>query len=350
MQAHAIVRVHYPLSAGRIVLRCEPHWTVDVEPWRTSAGGDVHVFRLSLAGPFTYYKPIVVDGGEPRWSVGDNYLALASHTEATEIFPYFHADETCSACELRELADESGRRHHYRVFYPPGYHENTLRRYPVLYMQDGQNLFFPDEAFAGQHWRVAETLTALDSMNACEQAIVVGIYPNARERDYTHPGYESYGRFLVRALKAEIDRDFRTLSGPEHTAVMGSSLGGVVSFYLAWQYPQVFGMAACMSSTFGWRDDLRLRVAQEPRRAVRFYLDSGWPRDNYEVTRDMRTLLKQRGFREGLDLHYYAFPQAMHNEEHWAMRCHLPFQLFFGRSVAAAVHADARPSRREVAK
>jgi len=341
------IRVHYPLAAGRIVLRCEPHWTVDIEPQRSSANGELHEFRLPLVGQFTYFKAIMVYRTERRWSVGDNYLALASHKGALDVYPYFRADELCSACDLREARDDSGRQHSFRVFYPPGYHENTLRRYPVLYMQDGQNLFFPNEAFAGQHWHVAETLTALDSMNACEQAIVVGIYPNARERDYTQPGYDAYGRFLVDTLKPRIDGEFRTLTGPQHTAVMGSSLGGVVSFYLAWQYPEVFGMAACMSSTFGWRDDLKQRVAHEPRRNVRFYLDSGWPRDNYEVTRDMRILLADRGYKEGVDLHYYAFPQAMHNEQAWAMRCHLPFQLFFGRSASIAMPAAAQLLSRE---
>jgi len=112
---------------------------------------------------------------------------------------------------------------------------------------------------------------------------------------------------------------------------MGSSLGGVVSFYLAWQHPEVFGMAASLSSTFGWRDDLKDRVAEEPRRNVRFYLDSGWPQDNYEATRDMRALLVRKGYREGRDLFYLGFPEALHNEAHWAMRCHVPFQFFFGK-------------------
>jgi enterochelin esterase-like enzyme len=342
------VRLHYPLTHGRLVLRCEPDWTANVEPVRASADGALHEFELPLTGQFLYYKPVLLDGAEPRWSVGDNYLALASHAGAVDIYPHFRADERCSACDLRELTDETGRRHSFRVFYPPGYHENTLRRYPVLYMQDGQNLFFPHEAFQGQHWRVAETLTALDAMNACEQAIVVGVYPNERTVDYTRPGYESYGRFLVQTLKPHVDAEFRTLTGPRRTAVMGSSLGGVVSFYLAWQHPRVFGMAACMSSTFGWRDDLKERVMREPCRPLHFYIDSGWPRDNYEVTRDMRALLELRGYREGVDLHYYAFPGGLHNEQHWAMRCHLPFQLFFGRVPRTASRAAARSPRREV--
>ena len=108
-----------------------------------------------------------------------------------------------------------------------------------------------------------------------------------------------------------------------------------MSFYLAWEHPDVFGMAGCLSSTFGWRDDLMERVATEPRRRVRFYLDSGWPRDNYEVTRGMRDRLAARGWRPGEDLFHLAYPEARHDERAWAGRLHVPFQYFFGPSFLA---------------
>lgn len=76
----------------------------------------------------------------------------------------------------------------------------------------------------------------------------------------------------------------------------GSSLGGVVSFYSAWEYPRVFGGAVCMSSTFSYKDDLIERVLSEPTRDVRFYLDSGWPNDNYEVTTEMALALVSKGW------------------------------------------------------
>lgn len=322
----ATVRVRYPLSKGRLVLRAEPDWARDVEPLAISRDGTCFDFAVPLDRPFRYFKPVLHDGCE-RWAVGNDFLLAGA---PREIYPYFAQDERCSECELLQLEDETGRRHRFRVFYPPGYWENTLRRYPVLYMQDGQNLFFPGDAFGGQHWRIAETLRLLDAMNAIEPVIVVGIYPSEREADYTRPGYEAYGRFLTEALKPFIDRRYRTLPDPSHTVVMGSSLGGVVSLYLAWQYPQVFGAAACLSSTFGFRDDLAERIGAEPQRAIRIYLDSGWPHDNYETTRAMRTRLAARGYVPGRDLHYFAFPGARHDEAHWAMRVHLPVQLFFG--------------------
>jgi len=319
-------------SSSRIVLRAEPDWLTDIEPSHVSVDRNRHEFDLTAEKSHRYFKPVLIERARSRWAAGSNSLLLGRSSHAREVFPHFDEDSRCSECDLREITDASGRTHRYRAFYPAGYYENSLRRYPVLYMQDGQNLFFPGEAFGGQHWRVAETLKVLEAMNAIEPVIVVGIYPNARGDDYTKPGYEAYGRFLVESIKPAIDAEYRTLSGPEHTAVMGSSLGGVVSLYLAWQYPDVFGKSACLSSTFGWRDDLRERISREAPRQLQIYLDSGWPGDNYETTRDMHALLMNRGLKPGRDLHYLSFPDAHHDERHWAMRAHIPFQHFFGHS------------------
>lgn len=330
------VQVHYPLEHGRIALRSDADWERNVEAEEVSADRSCARFRLVTDRPFTYFKPVVISDAGLRWARGGNYLAVAGIGQQRTIYPYFNDESGCSACSLRELASPgAGGTHSYRVFYPPGYAENHLKRYPVVYMHDGQNLFFPQEAFQGHHWRIPETLSVLDTMNAIDKVVVVGVYPNDRMREYTAPGYEEYGRFLVEDLKPAIDAEFRTLTGPRSTAVMGSSLGGVVSLHTAWSWPEVFGMAACLSSTFGWRDDLRERVATEPKRDLRLYLDSGWPRDNYEVTRDMRDVLAQRGYVIGADVMYLAFPQALHNEQSWALRAHIPFQFFFGRRARA---------------
>src|ERR1700757_1276942 len=170
-----------------------------------------------------------------------------------------------NVCELMTpLPSGTGAEHRFRVFLPPGYRENTLRRYPVLYMHDGNNLFLKEEAFLGNTWRTDEVLSVLDRMNACHGVIVVGVHPRDRESEYTAPGYEDYGRFLAERLKPFIDQKYRTLRDTVNTAVMGSSLGGVVSFYLGWQWPKVFGKVACLSSTFTYRDNLLDRASSEP--------------------------------------------------------------------------------------
>lgn len=323
------IRVHYPVETGTLTIRTDIDWDKDVEPVRVSTAHDRFDFLVRSDRPFVYFKP-VLRAAERRWAKGSNYLAVAGSGSENDVYPSFGESASCSICKLREIAGSS-MTHAYRVFLPPRYGENSLKHYPVIYMQDGQNLFFPDEAFRGQDWRIDETVTVLDAMNAIEEVIVVGIYPEDRLREYTKPGYETYGRFLVEELKPAIDSEFRVAPGPNRTAVMGSSLGGVASFYVAWQWPEVFGMSASLSSTFGYRDDLADRVALESRRDLCIYLDSGWPEDNYEVTRNMRALLVDRGYRQGIDLHYLAFPRALHTETAWATRAHIPFQLFFGR-------------------
>lgn len=339
MRNETSVRVHYPLERGQLLLRSDADWEENLEPVAENRHQGWFDFRLRFDGRFAYFKPIVVDPRGLTWARGENLLALPGGRAPLEVWPHFFEDSACSVCNVHQVGGDSG--HAVRVFYPPGYAENTLESYPVLYMQDGQNLFFPDEAFGGQHWKVEETLGVLSSMNLIRKAIVVGVYPRDRMADYTRPGYETYGRFVVDELKPWVERSYRTLPGREHNAVIGSSLGGVVSFYLGWQYPELFGAVGAMSATFGFHDDLAERVASEPRRPLRVYLDTGWPRDNYEVNRSLRRLLIARGYVEGADLLYLAFPEAAHNEQAWAMRAHVPFQYFFGRIAEETAAAGA---------
>ncbi len=324
------IRVIYPAGGSQIALRTEEDWDVDLSP--LSIDGCVAEFSIETERPFFYFKPILICDGERQWSRGENYLAVATSESPLDVHPYFREDTRCSVCELMPaLASPAGVEHRFRVFLPPGYHENTLKKYPVLYMHDGNNLFLKEEAFLGNTWRTDEVLGVLDRMNAIEEVIVVGIHPRDRMIEYTLPGYQDYARFLVERLKPVIDAKYRTLPDAMNTAVMGSSLGGVVSFYLGWQWPDVFGKVACLSSTFGYLDDLIERVYAEPKRDIRIYLDSGWPADNYEPTRAMRDRLIWKGYQPGSNLLYLAFPEAKHDENAWAARSPIPFQFLFGR-------------------
>jgi predicted alpha/beta superfamily hydrolase len=331
-----LIRVVYPTDGGRIALRTEENWDSNIDADCTRQNGCVSEFQIETERPYFYFKPVLLrDGGVATWSRGENFLAVTTSSAPLEIHPYFREDARCSVCELMPpLASPSGAQHRFRVFLPPGYHENTLKKYPVLYMHDGHNLFFKEEAFVGNTWRTDEVLNMLDKMNAIEEVIVVGIHPHDRMTEYTLPGCEDYGRFLVEKLKPLIDAKYRTLAGAENTAVMGSSLGGVVSFYLGCQWSEVFGKVACLSSTFGYHDDLLERVSAEPKRKIRIYLDSGWPGDNYEATRSMRDRLIWKGYCPGSELFYLAFPEAKHDENAWAARSAIPFQFLFGKLPA----------------
>ncbi len=342
---HGLVRVIYPLRDGRLVLRTEADWDRDVEPVaQDSQGFD---FEVAFDRPYLHFKPCLRRGDEIRWAGGANRLALLGLDRPQACYPHFDGPENGRITEILEFdSPVLGRRHRLRVYLPAGYDENVLKCYPVLYMQDGANVFFPEEAFLGREWQIDENLDLLNLMNLIDRTIVVGVHAGNRKHEYTKPGYEAYGRALVTEVKPFVDGRFRTLLGYRYTGAMGSSLGGVVSFYLAWQWPEVFGNAGCLSSTFSHQDDLIDRVRREdvePRRHLRIYLDSGWPQDNYETTLSMAGALIERGFVLGQNLFHLAFPNARHDEDAWAARCHLPLQLFSGRLRRAAEGTGGDP-------
>ncbi|MSP26691.1 MAG: alpha/beta hydrolase [Myxococcales bacterium] len=325
------ITIRYPFGADHVLLRTSMDWDRDVAP--VERGPEHAVFEVEFAESFLMFKPCLVRAGRLSWSRGSNYV-VSRHDPDPEAWPFFFA-EPCGHVGEELHFERDGHSHAVRAYLPPGYDENTLRHYPVLYMQDGRNLFFPHEAFGGREWQVDETMDRLDQMNAVRKVIVVGIAPIDRMKDYTRPGYAAYAQFVADTIKPAIDRKYRTRTAPADTVAMGSSLGGVVSLFLAWQHPHIFGGAACLSSTFGFEDDLFERIASETRRSIRIYLDSGWPRDNFDATNAMRDLLVHRGYQLGVDVLQFSFPEGFHSENSWASRIHMPFQFFFGRAWAA---------------
>ena len=206
--------VTYPLSAGRrLVLRTATDWDRDVLPRESTA--TQAFFDVDIPGQNLELKPCLVEGTTTHWARGPNYV-LSAHEPQRGLWPYFFGDERGKVSEVQRV-DFEGQERAIRVYHPPGYDENTLRRFPVLYMQDGQNLFFPEEAFRGNEWHVDETMDRLDQMNALRKAIVVGVAPADRMKDYTKPGYGAYGRFLAQKLKPMVDHHLRTRIAPEDT-------------------------------------------------------------------------------------------------------------------------------------
>jgi predicted alpha/beta superfamily hydrolase len=331
------LRVSYPVDTGRLTLRTEHDWEIDVEPVAVSDDGHTWTFRVEADQPFLYFKPCLVRGGRFHWSIGPNNLLLMGEDDQRVCYPFFLSPAHGRFSQLVEFPSSIlGRAHRLRVHLPPGYDENTLATYPAAYMQDGQNLFFPDEAFLGRDWEVDRTSQTLRAMGAVEDFVIVGIHSDDRMRDYTEPGYGPFARSLAEEVIPEAQRRLRVGDHRRFRSVWGSSVGGVVAFHSVWEHPNVFGAAVCMSSTFSHRDTLIDRVLDEPVRDVGFYLDSGWPGDNYEVTMAMATALVSRGWRYGLNLLHLCFPEAEHNEEAWGMRLHLPMQFLNGAVARAS--------------
>jgi predicted alpha/beta superfamily hydrolase len=344
------IRLHYPKNLDQLVLRTDLNWDQDILPGSIDKNGLFAEFSFETTKPFVYLKPCLRTPSGLLWSKGPNGLVVATRDDIRDGYPTFYSAEEGKILDIITLDSKIlNRQHKLRIYLPAGYEENTCRAFPVMYMQDGSNLFFPQEAFMGQDWGVEDKLALLNQMNAIQPSIIVGIYSGDRMREYTKPGYHNYGQSIVEEVKPYIDSHFRTCPGPETTGVMGSSLGGVVSFYMGWQWPEVFGNVGCLSSTFTHKDNLVDRVLHEERRDVRFYIDSGWPGDNYEVGLAMAVALAERGYRYGHDFLYFAFPNAEHSEHDWGQRLHLPFQFFASRPAVVSRMKEATDGSQVIA-
>ena len=223
------------------------------------------------------------------------------------------------------------------VYVPPGYSDDLERRYPVLYMQDGQNLMDPEDAFGGVAWSADETAHRLILEGAIEPIIIVGIYNTGdRLSEYTHVAAEkgkmrgkggradAYGRMIIEELKPFIDKEYRTKTEREHTGLGGSSLGGLVSMYLGLKRPDVFSRLAVMSPSAWWANNQIIRdVARLGERLpLRIWLDIGkreGPKIKHQV-RALKEMLLANGWQMGADLGYMEVPEARHEESAWAAR------------------------------
>lgn len=323
------IRICYPAAAGdRIVLRSDRDWGRDVAPVAVAPDRHTWDFELPTPGGGLYYKPCLVNGAGLHWPPGWNYRASPRRT--SEIYPHFFGGMRGEVQGTFEVAADDGRAGRIGVYLPPGYAENTLKRYPVLYMQDGANLYGDGRV----DWRVDESMDVLDAMNGIDKAIVVGIQPlGDRDVDFTAPGNVAYGRWVVERVIPWVDARYRTLPLRTERALVGSSLGGLVSLYLAWQYPQTFAGVAALSATLSMGPEVVARIAADPHRELMIYLDSGFPHDNSQDVRALYDLLVQEGFVYGVNLLYFLIPDAKHEEGAWALRWHLPFQFLFRKRV-----------------
>ena len=224
------------------------------------------------------------------------------------------------------------------VYLPPDYQHNSERRYPVLYMHDGQNLVNPQDAFGGVVWSVDETAQNLILSDQIEPLIIVGIYNSGDKRidEYTPVRSivgkmkgrggkaDNYGRMIIEELKPFIDKEYRTKPEREFTGLGGSSLGGLVSLHLGFKRPDVFSRLAVISPAVWWANNQIIREVAlvGERLPLRIWLDIG-RREGARIKHQVRALkeiLLANGWRNNEDLAYFEFPEARHDESAWAAR------------------------------
>lgn len=249
---------------------------------------------------------------------------------------------------------------HVDVWCPPGYADDGARRYPVLYMQDGQNLFTPSSAFGGVDWGVAEAIERLMRANEWPGALVVGIWNTAQRRcEYMpqkpyeqalslsakeafvrenggHPFSDSYLKFLVEELKPFVDAHYRTLPAQAHTVVMGSSMGGLISLYAISEYPHVFGGAGCLSTHWPIGGDAlvaHMGVALPDPKIHTLYFDFGTQTldaDYEPYQRRMDAYVSATGYEDNKNWLTLKAEGAEHNEAAWRARVQIPLAFLLG--------------------
>jgi predicted alpha/beta superfamily hydrolase len=253
---------------------------------------------------------------------------------------------------LRGLrSPELGNERDILVYLPPSYGADQGRRYPVLYMHDGQNLFDAATSFSGE-WEVDQTLEHASAEGL--EAIVVGI-PNAgpeRLNEYspfpdarhdTEGRGDAYADFIVHTLKPIVDRDFRTLTDRESTGIAGSSMGGLISLYAFFRNADVFGFTGVMSPALWFAGAAILPYVQAaPYVGGRIYVDVGTRegRETLSNVRKLRDILIDKGYRKGTDFLYVVEMGGTHSEAAWARRLRRELDFLLGGT--ASVTADER--------
>jgi predicted alpha/beta superfamily hydrolase len=217
------------------------------------------------------------------------------------------------------------------VWLPPDYSVDKTRRYPVLYMHDGQNIFDPVTSAFGVDSSIDETADELIKKKSIEPIIIDGIYNTSdRMKEYT-PGDKGtlYMNFVIQVVKPLIDSTYRTKPDRKHTIVGGSSAGGIISFMLAWEHSDIFSKAICMSPAFkslspdGWDYTRTVRDSTGEKRPIFLYIDNGAIGLDSQLQPgidEMLAALKAQGYAEGKDFIFLRDPTAKHSETDWAKR------------------------------
>jgi len=232
------------------------------------------------------------------------------------------------------------------VYVPPGYDEEPGRTYPVLYMQDGQNLFDGRTSFIpGVSWQIREQADEAIEAGEVTPLVIVGIY-NAGERrlaEYTPDESrqmgggqaDRYGLMLTRELMPWIASQYRVRQDRQATGLGGSSLGGLVTLFLGLRHPECFGKLAALSPSVWWNHKTILGYLNERAPQIwerpKLWLDVG-DREGHRTLRDVEHIarrLKANGWRPGETMHFERVAGGTHDEASWAKRVRPMLRFLF---------------------
>lgn len=232
------------------------------------------------------------------------------------------------------------------------------KKYSVVYMHDGQNLFDPKEAFNNVDWGVDETMQRLLTEGKIRDSIVVGIWNtanrlkefspekafnenNADPKKYKMPpgtGSDNYLKFIVSELKPFIDKNYSTISDRDNTFIIGSSMGALMSLYAISEYPEIFGGAACMSSHFSLGDGVMIDYMEKHLPSAKnhiIYFDYGTldldqEYGKYQERADK--IMKKNGYVDKKNWRTMNFQGDGHNEYYWRRRVNVPLEFLLKKA------------------
>lgn len=225
------------------------------------------------------------------------------------------------------------------VWLPPGYEENINEKYPVLYMHDGQNIVDPKTSTFGIDWQIDEAADSLINQNKIHPLIIVGIY-NTKDRSSEYKNIDSgfvYMNFVINKLKPLIDKTYRTKPERENTAVGGSSLAGLTSLMFAWEHPEIFSKAICMSPAFKINNIDYVSPVEKfsgEKKNIKLYFYNGGITLEERLQPGIDEMIKvllSKGFALNKDLYFVKDKNAEHSESAWAKHIPEALKLFFGK-------------------
>ena len=242
-----------------------------------------------------------------------------------------------------------GNRRDILVYLPRGYRRFSRRRYPVLYLHDGQNVFDAATSFSGVEWGVDETAERLIRGNLIEPLIIIAVANMGEDRVHEYAPTRGiidakakrtkrsqglarlYGHFLMDELKPYIDRKYRTKRSPEFTGLGGSSLGGLVTLAIGILYPHAFSRLMVMSPSIWWDNFAIYRLVDsiEQKPPLRIWLDTGTAETGWEQARELRNRLIEKGWKLRKDIQYMEAQRADHSEAAWAARVEPALRFLF---------------------
>jgi len=242
-----------------------------------------------------------------------------------------------------------GNRRDVLVYLPPGYSRFSRKRYPVLYMQDGQNVFDAATSFSGVEWGADETAQRLIRQKLIEPLIIVAVANTGEDRVHEYAPTRGvidakakrtkrsrglarqYGEFLIEELKPYIDKKYRTQREAEFTGLGGSSLGGLVTLAIGILFPAMFSRLIVMSPSIWWDDFAIYRLVDmiEQKPLLKIWLDTGTAEPGWEQARFLCNRLMEKGWRLNVDLNYLEAKGADHSESAWAARVEPALRFLF---------------------